>query len=248
MVASPTPGAVRGMDGMEPVRTSTSAPAVTPPQLLEAVALRKCYGTTVALRDASLHIAAREIVAVVGRSGSGKSTLLHCVSGLETPDVGSVKVAGVDLSQLKEPALTRFRRTRFGYVFQFPALIPELSARDNIALAARLTGVPRRQASRQAVQLLERLGLERRMSHLPGQLSGGEAQRVAIGRAVVSRPALLVADEPTGSLDTANAASVARLLAELAKEEGCAVLLVTHDERLASIADRHINMRDGVVL
>lgn len=248
MVASPTPGAVRGMDGMEPVRTSTSAPAVTPPQLLEAVALRKCYGTTVALRDASLHIAPREIVAVVGRSGSGKSTLLHCVSGLETPDVGAVKVAGVDLFQLKEPALTRFRRTRFGYVFQFPALIPELSAQDNIALAARLTGVPRRQASRQAVQLLERLGLERRMSHLPGQLSGGEAQRVAIGRAVVRRPALLVADEPTGSLDTANAASVARLLAELAKEEGCAVLLVTHDERLASIADRHINMRDGVVL
>jgi putative ABC transport system ATP-binding protein len=215
--------------------------------MVEAEHLFRSFGTTPALRDASVAVAAGEMLAVMGPSGSGKSTLLHCLSGIFTPDRGEVRYDGRRLDTLSEPARTALRRTVFGFVFQFGQLVPELTVAENIALPLLLNKVHRRPAYATAAAWLDRLELGRLGHRRTGELSGGQAQRVAIARALATGPRVLFADEPTGSLDSVTGEAVMRLLVGLAREEGVAVVLVTHDSRVAGHADRRVVVRDGRV-
>jgi len=201
--------------------------------------------TVVALADATLAVAAGEMVALVGPSGCGKSTTLNLAAGVDRPDSGTVTVCGVDLGAASERALVELRRRAIGVVFQAFHLMPHLSVAENVALPLALAGA--RDDARVAA-LLERVGLTHRRGHYPGELSGGEQQRTAVARALVHRPRLLLADEPTGNLDSASGAEVMRLLDELRRGEGAALLLATHDERLAAAADRVARMADGRIL
>jgi putative ABC transport system ATP-binding protein len=192
-------------------------------------------------------VAQGEILAVMGPSGSGKSTLLHCLAGIFPPDSGEVWYDGRRLDTLKEAERTRLRRTAFGFVFQFGNLVPELTAADNVALPLLLKRQHRKAAYRQAAQWLDRLGLGDKGARRTGELSGGEAQRVAVARAMALEPRLLFADEPTGSLDSLTGEKVMDLLTGLAREQGVTVVLVTHDVRVAAYADCQVLVRDGVV-
>jgi putative ABC transport system ATP-binding protein len=215
--------------------------------ILAARDVTKSFGATPALRGATIDIAPGEIVAVLGPSGSGKSTLLHCMAGIFPPDSGAVTFDGRRLDQMSDAARTKLRRTHFGFVFQFGQLVPELTAIDNIALPLLLSGVPRKTAYARAAAWFDRLeidGLERRRT---GELSGGQAQRVAVGRALATTPKVLFADEPTGSLDSLAGEKVMDLMVGMARAEGSAVLLVTHDVRVAAHADREVMVRDGLV-
>ncbi|HTJ34288.1 MAG TPA: ABC transporter ATP-binding protein [Dactylosporangium sp.] len=215
--------------------------------MVEAEHLFRSFGTTPALRDASVAVAAGEILAVMGPSGSGKSTLLHCLSGIFVPDSGEIRYDGRRLDTLPEPARTALRRTAFGFVFQFGQLVPELTVADNVALPLLLNKVRRQQAYATAAGWLDRLELAGLGGRRTGELSGGQAQRVAIARALAIGPRVLFADEPTGSLDSVTGETVMRLLVGLAREEGVAVVLVTHDSRVAGYADRRVVVRDGRV-
>ncbi|GGM55133.1 ABC transporter ATP-binding protein [Dactylosporangium sucinum] len=198
-----------------------------------------------ALDGVDLGVAPGEAVAVMGPSGSGKSTLLNLVAGLDRPTDGTVRVAGTDLGGLSETGLARFRRRHIGIVFQFFHLLDDLTARDNVLLPAQLAGVPRRAALARAGELLDALGIAHRADAYPARLSGGERQRVAIARALVNRPPLLLADEPTGAVDTESGARVAELLHEL-NRDGQTLLLVTHDAALADrCATRTVTLHDG---
>jgi len=204
-------------------------------------------GRTVTVLDGvSLDVARGECVAVTGPSGSGKSTLLGLVAGLDTPTSGAVVVDGVDLGALDEDALARFRRDRVGFVFQSYHLIPTLTAAENVAIPLELAGVADARAG--AARLLDEVGLGERGHHYPVQLSGGEQQRVALARAVARAPVLLLADEPTGNLDSATGAAIIDLLLALNRERGSTLVLVTHDPALAAHADRQIALRDGRVV
>ena len=198
------------------------------------------------LDGVSLDIARGDAVAVIGPSGSGKSTLLGLIAGLDAPTAGSITVGGVDVTRLGESALARFRRETIGYVFQSYHLIPTLTAAENVAVPLELAG-ERRVAAR-ARALLEQVGLGDRADHYPVQLSGGEQQRVALARAVALEPPLLLADEPTGNLDSATGAAIIELLFTLNRERGSTLLLVTHDPALAERADRVVSLRDGRVV
>ena len=211
--------------------------------------LEKVYGTgaasTRALDGVDLTFWKGEFAAIMGPSGSGKSTLLHIVGALEEPTAGVVEIAGRRLDQMRERELTRLRRDHIGFIFQFFNLLPSLTALENVvlpALIARQLDEPRR---RRALELLDRVGLADRAEHLPSELSGGEQQRVSIARALLMSPALLLADEPTGNLDSRAGAEVLRLLRALNREEGHTVLMVTHDPSAAAIADRVVFLRDG---
>jgi putative ABC transport system ATP-binding protein len=208
--------------------------------------LHKSYGLTPALRGASIAVGEGEIVAVMGPSGSGKSTLLHCLSGVLAPDKGEVHFAGERIDRLSDRRRVELRRTAFGLVYQFGQLVPELPAVENIALPLLLAGRPRRTCLSEAQAWLTRLGLSGLENRLPGELSGGQGQRVALARALVARPKLVFADEPTGSLDSVGGDEVMELLVDTAKEQGTAVLVVTHEPRVAGFADRTVLMRDGV--
>ena len=199
------------------------------------------------LRAASLSLAAGEVVALVGPSGSGKSSFLHIVGLLEKPDGGSISCARQLIDMDNDRARTAMRLQHIGFVYQFYNLLPEFTAQENIALPARLAGQRRDDALRNAMTSLERLGLADRASHLPSQLSGGEQQRVAIARALANQPSLVLADEPTGSLDGAAGERVVDLLLEEAKTQKAAVLLATHDMELAARADRIVRLRDGII-
>lgn len=215
--------------------------------VLAGSSITKSFGPTPALLGATVAIGPGEIVAVMGPSGSGKSTLLHCLAGIFTPDSGQVTYRGQRLDRLSDGQRTRLRRQEFGFVFQFGQLVPELSAVDNIALPLLLDGVRHKDAYQRATTWFSRLdlaGLEQRRT---GELSGGQAQRVAIGRALVTGPKVLFADEPTGSLDSLTSENVMDLLIETARSLNTAVLLVTHDPRVASHADREIIVRDGKI-
>jgi putative ABC transport system ATP-binding protein len=224
-----------------------NTPAGTRSVLLEARDVAKSFGQTPALRGASLAVAQGEILAVMGPSGSGKSTLLHCLAGIFPPDSGEVWYDGRRLDTLKEAERTRLRRTAFGFVFQFGNLVPELTAADNVALPLLLKRQHRKAAYRQAAQWLDKLGLGDKGARRTGELSGGEAQRVAVARAMALEPRLLFADEPTGSLDSLTGEKVMDLLTGLAREQGVTVVLVTHDVRVAAYADGQVLVRDGVV-
>jgi putative ABC transport system ATP-binding protein len=198
-----------------------------------------------ALRDACLSVKPGELVAVVGPSGSGKSTLLAIVGGLLTPDAGTVRVGGVDVTALPHGQRARYRAAQVGFVFQSLNLVPFLTARENLLLMASFAGIPRTTARRRADGLLAVLGLEGRGRDLPARLSGGEQQRVAIARALIHEPAVLLADEPTASLDTERGRGVAELLAREVRQRQTAGLLVTHDPRMADLADRVVYVADG---
>jgi len=219
--------------------------------LLTAEHLRKSYlvgDTSVeAVRDVSIAIEPGEFVALVGPSGCGKSTLLHLCGGMDRPTSGTVTLEGRRLDSLDDEGLTRVRRERIGFVFQFFNLLPTLTLEENIALPLRLAGARASAAGERARTLAERVGVAHRLAHYPQQLSGGEMQRAAIARAVIHQPALLVADEPTGNLDSENGARVLDLLAELNATSGVTILLATHSPDLAAAAFRLLHLRDGRV-
>ena len=201
-----------------------------------------------ALAGVSLDIAAGEFVAVRGPSGSGKSTLLHLIGGLDLPSGGEIRIDGALLSDLSDDELTIFRRRKIGVVFQFFNLLPTLSAEENVALPLLLDGIRSRAARSRAAAALERVGLAHRGRHRPDQLSGGEMQRAAVARALVIEPRLILADEPTGNLDTATGEQVLSLIRAANAERGCTVVLVTHDPRAAAYGTRTVTLKDGVVV
>jgi putative ABC transport system ATP-binding protein len=228
--------------------TASLPGAAAPAQcLIEARDVVKSFGQTPALRGASVAVAQGEILAVMGPSGSGKSTLLHCLAGIFAPDRGEVWFGERRLDTLAEAERTRLRRTAFGFVFQFGQLVPELSIADNIALPLLLNRVKRKTAYEKATAWLDRLELSGLGGRRTGELSGGQAQRVAVARALVMRPQVLFADEPTGSLDSLTGEMVMNMIVALAREEGTTVVLVTHDARVAACAGREILVRDGTV-
>lgn len=216
--------------------------------LLAAHGVTRSFGPTVALRGADVAIDRGEIVAVMGPSGSGKSTLLHCLAGILTPDDGQVVFDEVRVDQLDERARTELRRRRFGFVFQFGQLVPELAAVENVALPLLLEGRSRRSAVAEAAGWLGELGISALAGRRPGELSGGEAQRVALARALVVGPDVIFADEPTGSLDSLAGERVMDLLVDAARGRKTTVVLVTHDARVAAYADREVVVRDGAVV
>jgi ABC-type lipoprotein export system ATPase subunit len=204
-------------------------------------------GRVPALVDVSLDVAAGSFVALVGPSGCGKSTLLNLVAGVDAPTEGEVWVAGQKLSDLSDRALSEYRRDRVGIVYQFYNLLPTLSAQENVALPALLRGIPEAEARRKAEEQLARVGLLHRRDHWPHELSGGEMQRVAIARAVVNGASLLLADEPTGNLDSAAGCAVLSLLVEQNRERGVTILLATHSQEAAEAAGSIVRMRDGKI-
>ena len=215
--------------------------------ILEGRELVRSFGETPALRGATLSVEHGEIVAVMGPSGSGKSTLLHCLAGILVPDSGAVYFDGQRLDTLRESDRSSLRRDRFGFVFQFGQLVPELTAEENVALPLLLGGMHREEALREARGWFERLELKGMERHRTGEMSGGQSQRVALARGLVVRPDVLFADEPTGSLDSLNGEIVMGLLARAAREQGSTVILVTHEPRVAAYADREVIVRDGRV-
>jgi putative ABC transport system ATP-binding protein len=215
--------------------------------ILEARDLRLSFGETPALRGASVSLEAGELLAIMGPSGSGKSTLLHCLAGILVPDSGEVHFAGKRVDTMRESERSDLRRRRFGFVFQFGQLVPELTAEENVALPLLLNGFSRGEALTKARAWFERLelsGMEKRRS---GELSGGQAQRVALARGLVAEPDVVFADEPTGSLDSLAGEQVMELLIGAARDRGTTVVLVTHEPRIAAYADREIIVRDGIV-
>jgi putative ABC transport system ATP-binding protein len=206
------------------------------------------FGTTPALRQASIAVEAGEILAIMGPSGSGKSTLLHCLAGILVPDSGEVWFDGARVDTLTEEKRSALRREKFGFVFQFGQLVPELSVVENVALPLLLGGVRRSEALRRAGGWFPRLGLEGMEHRRSGELSGGQAQRVALARGLVAGPRVLFADEPTGALDSLTGEQVMDLLVGSAREQGTSVVLVTHEPRVAAYADREVMVRDGRVI
>ena len=210
--------------------------------------IRKRFGELEVLKGVSLGVRQGEVVSVVGASGAGKTTLLQIMGTLSRPDAGRVEIGGEDPFALGDKALSRFRNDRIGFVFQFPHLLPEFSAFENVCIPGLIGRRPRAEVERRAAELLALVGLTARRDHKPGQLSGGEQQRVAIARAIVNAPAVLLADAPSGNLDTRNREEIHRLFFDLRDELGQTVVIVTHDERLAAMADRKITMSDGRIL
>jgi putative ABC transport system ATP-binding protein len=214
---------------------------------LRARGVELSFGATPALRGADLTISTGEIVAVMGPSGSGKSTLLHCLAGILVPDAGEILVGEERIDTLDEARRSELRRDRFGFVFQFGQLIPELTAEENVALPLLLGGVRRDRALPRAREWLDRLGLDGLYGRRSGELSGGQAQRVALARALAGEPEVLFADEPTGALDSITGEQVMDLMVGLARERGTTVVLVTHEARIAAYAEREVIVRDGRV-
>ena len=210
--------------------------------------IRKRFGELEVLKGVSLGVRQGEVVSVVGASGAGKTTLLQIMGTLSRPDAGRVEIGGEDPFALGDKALSRFRNDRIGFVFQFHHLLPEFSAFENVCIPGLIGRRPRADVERRAAELLDMMGLAARRDHKPGQLSGGEQQRVAIARALVNSPAVLLADEPSGNLDSHNRDEIHRLFFDLRERLGQTVVIVTHDENLAAMADRKITMSDGLIL
>lgn len=214
---------------------------------IEARNVEFSFDKTPALRGASIAVDSGEILAIMGPSGSGKSTLLHCLGGILIPDSGEILFDGARVDSMTETERSRLRRDRFGFVFQFGQLVPELTAAENVALPLLLSGASRAEALRRAYGWFERLGLEGMQQRRSGELAGGQAQRVALARGLVAGQEVLFADEPTGSLDSLTGEQVMDLLVAAAREQGTTVILVTHEPRVAAYADREVIVRDGRV-
>ena len=216
--------------------------------MIRVTDIHKSFGTLEVLKGVSLEVAAGEVVSIVGASGAGKTTLLQIMGTLSRPDSGRVEIGGEDVSSLGDKALSKFRNERIGFVFQFHHLLAEFTAFENVCIPGLIGRRPRAEVERRAAELLDMMGLASRRDHKPGQLSGGEQQRVAIARALVNAPAVLLADEPSGNLDSHNRDEIHRLFFELREKLGQSVVIVTHDENLAAMADRKITMSDGTIL
>lgn len=216
--------------------------------MIRVTDIHKSFGTLEVLKGVSLEVAASEVVSIVGASGAGKTTLLQIMGTLSRPDSGRVEIGGEDVSSLGDKALSKFRNERIGFVFQFHHLLAEFTAFENVCIPGLIGRRPRAGVERRAAELLDMMGLASRRDHKPGQLSGGEQQRVAIARALVNAPAVLLADEPSGNLDSHNRDEIHRLFFELREKLGQTVVIVTHDENLAAMADRKITMSDGTIL
>ena len=213
--------------------------------ILKADNLHKNYGQLNVLNDVSIAIRSGEFISITGHSGAGKSTLLHILGGLDKPDKGSVEVLNEDILKLSAKKHLRFRNEHIGFVFQFHHLLPEFTAIENVSMPLWIKGIQKNEAEKQALRVLERVGLSHRARHKPGALSGGEQQRVAIARALITRPDIIFADEPTGNLDSENARIIHQLFLDLQKEFRLTFIVVTHNEELAELAERELKMKDG---
>lgn len=207
--------------------------------------ITKSFGSLQVLKGIDLHINKGEIVSIVGPSGAGKTTLLQIIGTLDKPDSGSIVIDGIDVSNLSKAKLSDFRNRHLGFVFQFHQLLPEFTALENIMIPAFIAGTSQSEAKERAMELLKFMGLEDRAGHKPNELSGGEKQRVAVARALVNKPAVILADEPSGSLDSKNKAELHQLFFDLRDKFGQTFVIVTHDESLAATTDRTIHMKDG---
>lgn len=216
--------------------------------MIRVTDIHKSFGTLEVLKGVSLDVAQGEVVSIVGASGAGKTTLLQIIGTLSRPDGGRVEIDGRDVSALGDRALSQFRNERIGFVFQFHHLLAEFTAFENVCIPGLIGRRPRADVERRASELLDMMGLAARRDHKPGQLSGGEQQRVAIARALINSPAVLLADEPSGNLDSHNRDEIHRLFFELRDRLGQTIVIVTHDEHLAAMADRRITMSDGRIL
>lgn len=215
--------------------------------MIEVKNIHKSFGTLEVLKGVDLTVEKGEIVSIIGKSGAGKTTLLQIIGTLDKPDAGNVVIDGVDVFALKEKELADFRNRHIGFIFQFHQLLPEFNALENVMMPAMIARVPEKEAERRAVQLLTELGMAERLTHKPNQLSGGEKQRVAAARAMMMSPDVILADEPSGSLDESNKNELHKLLLQMREQYGQTIIIVTHDKELAEISDRVIEMKDGVV-
>ncbi len=216
--------------------------------MIEIRNITKSFGSLQVLKGISLHINKGEVVSIVGPSGAGKTTLLQIMGTLDKPDQGEIVIDGIDVSRMSTKKLSDFRNTHIGFIFQFHQLLPEFTAIENIMIPAFIAGKSHREAKKKAEELLSFMGLTDRASHKPNELSGGEKQRVAVARALINNPAVVLADEPSGSLDTKNKEELHQLFFDLRDKFGQTFVIVTHDEELARITDRTIHLKDGIII
>ncbi len=216
--------------------------------MIKATNIFKNYGELEVLKGVSLEVQRGEVISITGSSGAGKTTLLHIISTLSAVDSGSVLIAGEDVTQLDDKRLSAFRNNKIGFVFQFHNLLPEFTALENVMIPGLIGKRNRSEVEQRAMELVELMGLSERYDHKPNQLSGGEQQRVAIARAIINSPEVIFADEPSGNLDSLTKEDIHKLFFRLRDEFGITVIVVTHDEKLAEMADRKIVMRDGVII